>query len=71
MSLKTGFDVKIFWGTFGVHLGYNDFFAFSRVLFACFRGGVGTKKGQNLAFYPKFLVEATGLEPNPITCVGA
>lgn len=32
---------------------------------------MGTKKGQNLAFYPKFLVEATGLEPNPITCVGA
>lgn len=69
MSLKTGFDVKIFWGTFGVHLGYNDFLLFRGCFSHVLEGG-GHKKGQNLAFYPKFLVEATGLEPNPITCVG-
>ena len=36
-----------------------------------FYRGVSNKNGQNLAFYPKFLVEMMGLESNPITCVGA
>ncbi len=36
-----------------------------------FYRGVSNKNGQNLAFYPKFLAETVGFEPNPITRVGA